>query len=170
MRIAPAAPLGALKTPRDSQIDEKLHKKLNLFNSKTQFPHKVKSALLNTHLLIPKARPKSRAHLCVQSSGRMAKPGRERKMSLRGLESSCGSRGAAYLRWSWDSPPHPWLHAHPLGVRARKAGLLRVQRARQCPARGCGGRAGQGRAGRWDLAVAGRCPPGAPASRSGAQN
>lgn len=91
-------------------------------------------------------------------------------MSLRGLGSSCGSPGAAYLPWSWDSPPHPWLHAHPLRVRAQRAGLLRVQRARQCRARGCGGQAGQGRAGRWDLAAARRCPPWAPSLHSGVRN
>lgn len=88
-------------------------------------------------------------------------------MSLRGLRSSCGSRRAAYLPWAWDSPPHPWLHAHPLRVRAGRAGLLRVQRAWQCPAGGCGGPGGAGQAGQgWPVGSGRRRR--APAHLSGA--
>lgn len=148
MRISPAAPLAALKTrtPRDSQIDGKLRKKLNRFNSKTQFPHKVKTALLITHLLIPKARPKSRAHLCVRSSGRMAKPGRERKMSFAG--SSCGSR------FPGSSLPAlvPGLSATPLApphtfCASRRGGRASSVYREPGSARLAGAAAGRGRAG-----------------------
>lgn len=51
----------------------------------------------------------------------------------------------------------------------RRAGRLRVQRTRRCPAQGLGGQAGQGRADWRELAAARCCPPGARERLSGAQ-